>query len=62
MIHSLRLAICSLYQYNTGEQSRSKIHFQLQKLGSGVAAQGAAYCCQGLDRQGYESGTPQRGD
>jgi hypothetical protein len=46
----------SPYQYNIGEQSRSKIHFQPQKLGSVVAAQGAAYCRQGLDRQGDESG------
>jgi hypothetical protein len=56
MIHSLRLAVCSLWQYNTGEQSRSRIQFQPWKLGSVVVAQGAAYCRQGLDRQGHESG------
>jgi hypothetical protein len=28
MIHSLPLAVCSLQQYNIGEQSRSRIHFQ----------------------------------
>jgi hypothetical protein len=28
MIHSLRLAVCSLYQYNIGEQGRSGIDFQ----------------------------------
>jgi hypothetical protein len=49
------LAGCSLYQYNIGKQSRSRIHFRPQKLGSVVDAQGAAYRSNGLDRQGYES-------
>jgi hypothetical protein len=28
MIHSLHLAICSLWQGNIGEQSRTRIRFQ----------------------------------
>jgi hypothetical protein len=56
MIHSLRFAVCSLYQCNIGEQSRSRIRFQSWKLGSVVVAQGAAYRSNGLDRQGHESG------
>ena len=61
MIHSLRLAVCSLYHYNIGEQSRSRIHFQPQKVGSVMVAQGATYRSNGLDRQGDESGVPKRG-
>jgi hypothetical protein len=61
LIHSLRFAVCSLYQHNIGEQSRSRIRVQPWKLGSVVIAQGAAYSRNGLDRQGYESGIPQRG-
>jgi hypothetical protein len=56
MILSLCLAVCSLRQYNIGEQNRSRIRFQSWKLGSIVVAQGAAYCRQGLDRQRHESG------
>jgi hypothetical protein len=52
MIHSLRLAVCSLCQYKFGEQSLSRIHFQPSKLGSVVVAQGGAYRSTGLDRQG----------
>jgi hypothetical protein len=59
MIHSLRLAVCSLCQSNIGEQRRSRIHFRLQELGSVVVAQGATYVRNGLDRQGYECGIPQ---
>jgi hypothetical protein len=62
MIHSLRIAVCSLCQYNIREQSRSRAHFQPQKLGSVVVAQSAAYRRNGLDRQRDESGIPQRGD
>jgi hypothetical protein len=57
MIPSLRIAVCSLHQYNIGEQSRSRIHFQPQKLGSVVFAQGATYRSNGLCSQWYESGT-----
>jgi hypothetical protein len=56
MIHALRLAVCSLYRYNICEQSRSSIHSQPWKLGSVVVAQGTAYRCDGLCRQGNESG------
>jgi hypothetical protein len=55
-LHPLRLAVYSLCQYNTGEQSCSRIHSRLGKLASVVVAQGAPYCRQGLDRQGDESG------
>jgi hypothetical protein len=56
MIRSLPLAVCSFCQYNAGEQSRSRIRFLPQKLGSLVVAQGATYCPNGLCRQGHESG------
>ena len=56
MNHSLPLAVWSLQQCNLGEQSRSRIHSQPQKLGSLVVPQGAAYGRNGLDRQGDESG------
>jgi hypothetical protein len=62
MVHSLRLAACSLHQQDIDKQSRSRIHLQSQKLGSVVVAQRAAYGRQGLDRQGDESGIPQGGD
>jgi hypothetical protein len=42
-------------QYQRAERRR-RIHLQPQKLSSVVVAQGAAYGCQGLDRQGDESG------
>jgi hypothetical protein len=61
MIHSLRLAVCSLCQYSIGEQSRSRIHFQPWKLGSVLVAQGATYGRNGLNRQWYECGMPQGG-
>jgi hypothetical protein len=61
MIHSLRFAVCSLRQYNIGEQSRSSIHFHPEKLGSVVVVQGATYGRNGLCRQGYECGMPQGG-
>jgi hypothetical protein len=61
MIHSLRPAVCSLCQQNIDKQRRSKIHFQPYKLGSVVVAQGAAYCPNGLCRQGHECGMPQGG-
>jgi len=56
MICSLRLAVCSFHQYNTGKQSRGGIRFRPWKPGSVVVAQGAAYGRNGLDRQGDESG------
>jgi hypothetical protein len=59
MNHSLRFAFCSLYQYNIGKQSRSRIHSLPETLGSVVVAQGAAYGRNDLDPQGYESGIPQ---
>jgi hypothetical protein len=40
MIGSSRLAVCSLCQYNTGEQSRSGIRFRPQKPGSVVDCSG----------------------
>jgi hypothetical protein len=61
MIHSLRFPICSLCQYNIGEQSRSRFYFRLWKLGSVVVAQGAAYRRNGLCRQWYVCGMPQGG-
>jgi hypothetical protein len=56
MIHSLRLATCSILEYSISEQSRSSILFQPWKLGSVVVAQGATYRRNGLCRQGDESG------
>jgi len=56
MTHSLHLAVCSLCWDDIGEQSRSRIHSQPQKLGLVVVAQGAAYGRQGLDARRYESG------
>jgi hypothetical protein len=55
MIHSLRFAVCSLHQYHVGEQSRIRIPFQPQKLGSVVVAQGATDRRKGLDARRYES-------
>jgi hypothetical protein len=56
MSHSLHLAVCSLCRYNIGEQSRGSTQIQPIKLRSVVAAQGAAYDCNGICRQWYESG------
>jgi hypothetical protein len=56
MISALGFAVCSLFQYNIGEQGRSRIHFQPWKLGSVVVAQSAAYYPNGLCRQGHKSG------
>jgi hypothetical protein len=50
MIHSLRLAVCSLCRYSISEQNRSRIHFQPSELDSVVVAQGAAHRRQSLDR------------
>jgi hypothetical protein len=44
---------------SSGQQhdwSGRRIHVESQMLGSVVVAEGTAYGCQGLDRQGYESG------
>jgi secondary thiamine-phosphate synthase enzyme len=51
MIHTLRLAVCSLCQYNIGEQSGSRIYVPTEKLGSVAVAQGAADRSNGLCRQ-----------
>jgi hypothetical protein len=59
MMHSLRFAVRSLHQDSIGEQSHSRIHFQPEKLGSVVVAQGAAYGRNGLYREWYECGIPQ---
>jgi hypothetical protein len=56
MIRPLRLAVCSLLQYNIGEQSRGRIRFLPKKLASVLVAQGAAYGRNGLCSQWYESG------
>jgi hypothetical protein len=57
----LRFTVCSLHQHNIGEQNRSSIHFQPLKLGSFVPALGPTYDHNGLCRQWYECGMPQRG-
>jgi hypothetical protein len=41
MIHSLRLAVCSLQQYNIGEQRRSRIRFSAVEVGFSFGCSGA---------------------
>jgi hypothetical protein len=61
LVNSVRLAVSSLYQHHSGRQSRSRIHTSPWKWSPVVVAQDVAYCRQGLDRQGDESGIPQEG-